>query len=208
MCDRTPLYTCPFQEEGATLDPKVDSFSLGVVLLELFRPFDTTMERVTVIIDHDAPGDDDVRIQVLRELATEGLDAAAVLRMCQDVGQDGAHLAHVAELVAQLVCSSLEDRLCAADLLTLLPRAVSREEGVDKGDHEEVEQLRRNARTLEDDMQILRVESDKKSEALERLQAKIDQLLDERLELDMDLKRKGQQVIQITCLVAPLFNQH
>ncbi|XP_039082059.1 eukaryotic translation initiation factor 2-alpha kinase 1 isoform X2 [Hyaena hyaena] len=45
----TCLYASPEQLEGSEYDAKSDMYSLGVVLLELFQPFGTEMERVQVL---------------------------------------------------------------------------------------------------------------------------------------------------------------
>eukprot|EP00658_Telonema_sp_P-2_P065247 TRINITY_DN5453_c0_g1_i1.p1 TRINITY_DN5453_c0_g1~~TRINITY_DN5453_c0_g1_i1.p1 ORF type:complete len:382 (-),score=93.68 TRINITY_DN5453_c0_g1_i1:17-1162(-) len=171
----TPLYACPFQQDGE-LDSKVDSFSLGIVLFELFRRFETAMERAVVLkslqqqhIDHD---------MILQALSTSSSPALQ------------PHLAQVAQLVAQLITSDVEARLSAADLLTLLPKAVSRQD-------QEAEVLRHEVRRLELEMSTLKEQSSEKDKRL-------DSLLDERLEMEMELKRRAQQVQMLEIQVARL----
>ncbi|KAF6280612.1 eukaryotic translation initiation factor 2 alpha kinase 1 [Rhinolophus ferrumequinum] len=45
----TCLYASPEQLEGSAYDAKSDMYSLGVILLELFQPFGTEMERAQVL---------------------------------------------------------------------------------------------------------------------------------------------------------------
>lgn len=45
----TCLYASPEQLEGSEYDAKSDMYSLGVILLELFQPFGTEMERAHVL---------------------------------------------------------------------------------------------------------------------------------------------------------------
>eukprot|EP00057_Strongylocentrotus_purpuratus_P033626 XP_792135.3 PREDICTED: eukaryotic translation initiation factor 2-alpha kinase 3 isoform X1 [Strongylocentrotus purpuratus] len=45
----TQLYMCPEQVSGQNYDHKVDIFSLGLIFFELFHPFSTQMERITVM---------------------------------------------------------------------------------------------------------------------------------------------------------------
>ncbi|KAB1263700.1 Eukaryotic translation initiation factor 2-alpha kinase 1 [Camelus dromedarius] len=45
----TCLYASPEQLEGSEYDAKSDMYSLGVILLELFQPFGTEMERAKVL---------------------------------------------------------------------------------------------------------------------------------------------------------------
>lgn len=47
----TCLYASPEQLEGSEYDAKSDMYSLGVILLELFQPFRTEMERAAVLTD-------------------------------------------------------------------------------------------------------------------------------------------------------------
>ncbi|NXJ08345.1 E2AK1 kinase, partial [Odontophorus gujanensis] len=47
----TCLYASPEQLQGSDYDFKSDMYSLGVILLELFQPFGTEMERAKVITD-------------------------------------------------------------------------------------------------------------------------------------------------------------
>ena len=48
-CVGTELYMSPEQLQGHAYDAKVDMFSLGLILLELFHPFDTQNERARVL---------------------------------------------------------------------------------------------------------------------------------------------------------------
>lgn len=57
-----------FQVEGKSYSNKVDIFSLGLILFELFFPFDTQMERVKTLVEV-RNGTFPMRFQ--RELATE-----------------------------------------------------------------------------------------------------------------------------------------
>ncbi|XP_036280515.1 eukaryotic translation initiation factor 2-alpha kinase 1 isoform X1 [Pipistrellus kuhlii] len=47
----TCLYASPEQLEGSEYDAQSDMYSLGVILLELFQPFGTEMERAQVLTD-------------------------------------------------------------------------------------------------------------------------------------------------------------
>ena len=47
----TTLYMSPEQRAGKPYDHKVDIYSAGVLLLEMFHPFDTQMERFHVLMN-------------------------------------------------------------------------------------------------------------------------------------------------------------
>ncbi|NWT20672.1 E2AK1 kinase, partial [Vireo altiloquus] len=47
----TCLYASPEQQQGSQYDFKSDMYSMGVILLELFEPFGTEMERIKVLTD-------------------------------------------------------------------------------------------------------------------------------------------------------------
>ena len=47
----TPLYTPPELMRGKPFNEKVDVYSLGIILCELFVPFNTAMERIHVLTE-------------------------------------------------------------------------------------------------------------------------------------------------------------
>ena len=45
----TPIYCSPEQDQGKHCDSKTDMFSCGIILFEMLYPFQTMMERVTIL---------------------------------------------------------------------------------------------------------------------------------------------------------------
>jgi len=173
----TPLYVCPYQPEDGLVDPQVDSFSLGIVLFELFRPFGTMMERV----------------QVLKALQVNPVDEASVLKMLLDGNEPSKTTRQVAALIVQLVRPV--NRLSATALLSQL-------ELLRKDNSPSV--LKRRAELLEDDVRRLTTESEQKTLVIDAQEKKIEKLTDEQIELQMDLQRRDQQVAMLEIQVARL----